>query len=67
MSAAYKCDWCKGYFEQGFKGGWKKSLMQGKKTFEIDLKVSKSPHICKKCFPKFCKLFYDDLRATYES
>ena len=66
MSAAYKCDWCKGYFEQGFKGGWKKTLMKGQMEFFVTLKVEKSPHICsKKCWSKFCKLLYDDLRVSY--
>ena len=65
MAAAYKCDWCGEYFEHGFPGFWKKNLTQGRKQFDIDLKVSKSPHLCKKCWPKFCKLLFDDLKTSY--
>ena len=65
MAAAYKCDWCKDFFEQGFKGGWKKSIMQGNKQFDVDLTVSKSRHLCKKCWPKFCKILFNDLKASY--
>ena len=69
MAAAYECDWCAKYFKQtqGFKGGWKKTVMIGKREFQVDLKVSGLPHLCPRCFPKFCKGFYDDLRATYKS
>ena len=65
MSAAYKCDWCSEFYEQAFTGLWKKTLIQGRKQFDIDLKVSKSPHLCKKCWPKFCKLLFDDLKTSY--
>jgi len=64
VSAAYKCDWgCGEYFEDGFKGSRKKSITAKGKQFDIDLKVSKSPHICKKCWPKFCKFLYDELKG----
>ena len=67
MAAAYKCDWCGGYFEQGFKGGWKKTIMHGNKQFDVELKVSKNKEQCKKCWPKFCKILFDDLKASYKS
>ena len=66
MAGAYECDWCGDYFKDGFKGSWKKTLMQGKREFDVDLKVRKSPHHCKKCWPKFAKLLYDDLRLSYK-
>ena len=66
MSAACKCDWCGDYFEHGFKGSWKKDIILGEKQFNVDLKVSKDSDLCKKCFPKFCKVLYDDLRGTYK-
>ena len=67
MAAAFECDWCGGHFvNRGFKGLWKKVVMIGKREFSIDLKVSGLPHLCPKCFPKFCKGFYDDLRVTYK-
>jgi len=66
VSAAFKCDWCGEFYEQGFKGFWKKTIMQGDKKFDIDLDVSNSPHLCKICWPKFCKLLYDDLRSAYK-
>jgi len=66
VSAACKCDWCGDFFEHGFKGSWKKDLMSGKNQFNVDLKVSKSD-LCKKCWIKFCKILYDDLRAAYNN
>jgi len=65
MSVAFKCDWCGDYFEHGFKGSWKKSVTSGKNQFDINLKISKCSHLCKKCWPKFCKLFHDELKNTH--
>ena len=67
MTAAYKCDWCGDYFEHGFKGSWKKDIMQGNKQFNVALTVSKDSDLCKKFWVKFCKILYDDLRAAYNN
>ena len=66
MAAAYECDRCGDYFKDSFKGSWKKTIMHGKKEFVVELKVGKNPHHCKKCWPKFCKLLFDDLKASYK-
>jgi hypothetical protein len=66
MSAAFECDYgCGGYYKHGFKGSLNKIINKGDKQFDIRLKVSKSPHVCPKCWPKFCKLLYDELKGTY--
>jgi hypothetical protein len=67
MAAAFECDWCGDLFKKGFQGGWNKIISKGDTQFDIKLTVSKSPHLCKKCWSKWCKLFYDELRGTYVS
>ena len=65
MSAAFQCDMCDDLYKHGFKGSWEKSITVKGKQVDISLKVSKSPHHCKKCWLKFCKVLYDELRNTH--
>ena len=64
MAAAFQCDWCDKFFvsSDGFIGNWKQTVYKGQTKFRVVLKVSENPHVCKTCWPKFCKLLYDDLR-----
>jgi len=65
MSAAYECDDCGNLYKKGFTGLWKKTIMQRGKQFYVDLRVSGCPHLCKKCWPKFAKSLFDDLKTSY--
>jgi len=65
MAVAFKCDKCGKFFDYGFQGSWQKDLMQGKRVFAVAVKVEKNPHLCKACWPKFCKLLYDEMRGSY--
>ena len=66
MAGAFECDQCGKLYKDGFKGHWKKTIIDGKNEFHVEMTVSKKPHRCKNCWPKFCKLLYEDLRATYK-
>ena len=65
MAIAFRCDKCGEFYDKGFMGSWHKDLLQGEQIFEVSLHVSRSPHLCKSCWPKFCKILYDDMRGSY--